>query len=312
MNQPSSATIMKPQADAFDGQATVTGGAMVYKGQKHHAYTHTTYPPEGGIYVHYHQLPYPKKGFPYPEAVHMNDVLKRVTMTMVKSIATKDMLIPFITMALMPWKKKMRIVNKFLENYNRIGDWLLVGHYLKPERCTNFVRSLRVSLDWFLDEFEIDETVKSNFIRIFCMIIEYDDAYRYRLEDILTETTKEKLLDNPKAEIRRLKNIYIAREKTQAMDGFVTIFNLFEKALLHPKVRRAFRYSIEFLRDEEFKMMQLDNADRYHVLLRNEYDYLGRTYEDRAQILIDFHENRKLPYPTLIEVESYDENKNNG
>ena len=47
---------------------------------------------------------------------------------------------------------------------------------------------------------------------IFGEIFEYDNAYRFRVQDLFTESSKELLTKNPIKEIRRLLKIYMSRE----------------------------------------------------------------------------------------------------
>jgi hypothetical protein len=311
--QETDAHVIMPDKSVFDDKRHVIESVLIQQGMKYHIYLRTEYPEDGGIYVYYKGLPYPKKGFPYPEAVWANDVIKRITLTIFKSVVMKETIPAMLVVAILPWKIKIKIVENFLHNYARISDWLFHQHFLKLNRYSNACRILHIATDTFL--FELGITGKkqlhgdylSKYIALtVATIIEYDDAYRYRFEDIITETTREKLIANPFTEVRRLLDIFEKRETYDNVKGHIRMMRIaISLALLHPRVRKAFKYTLKQLTDEQFNKMKLDNADRYHVLLRGDYNFTGLDFGQRCKIYEEFHKSKNIPFPPEVEVASY-------
>jgi len=149
MNKTQDAQVLKPLESAFEG-SHVIGNQILGQGQKFHMFERVEYPPEGGIYVYYRGLPYPKKGFPYPEAIWMNDVLKKNLRLVLDTFGQKGMVLAGIGFILTPWKIKMRVAEKFIQGFASISQWLMSSHYLKEERHSPAAREVRVFVRVFL------------------------------------------------------------------------------------------------------------------------------------------------------------------
>ena len=199
-----------------------------------------------GIKLFMRGVPYARKGFPTPEAVFATNVAKRAFMMM------------FNPLMLIGWKK-----NK--ERFERCASWSMSRFYLKPQNLCPTAREL-IKLPF-------GETAK-----IMAHIFEYDDAYRYRLQDVMSELNKENLFKNPRKELSRLVDLLIVRDTAQNMrDKFKTV-KLFLWLLV--PFKRKFLKSIK---DLDLDKMKFDEDDRYWVLLRNdEYLFFGENKEQRG------------------------------
>lgn len=289
MKQATDAQVLRPRPDAFEAKHAIEQ-SILSTGQRYHMFDHVEYPPEGGIYVYYKGMPFPKKGFPFPEAVWQNDIMKRIVMTMIKSFASKSMILPIMSFAILPWKVKVRALERILNNLFRVTDWLTRDSYLKEERYSNPARALRIAVRAFLLDLGITEGTSKEIALLVANVIEYDDAYRYRIQDIMTETSKIGLTEWPLREVRGLMKIFLKREKApNAATNIKALGLLATIGLMHPRVRRAFRSAIRAIDIHTFAWLQLDDADRYQVLFRGDYDYLGRSMQERRKIWIDCH-----------------------
>ncbi len=248
------------------------------------------YPPEGGIYVYYKGMPFPKKGYPTPEASWMNDVVKRVSVFLLRSIGNKDMLLPAIAFSVLPWKLKLRTIDRMIYNFNRVALWMFQSIFLKDEYYSNPCKSMRKVVSSFVRSLGIEERTSIEIGKVISTMFEYDDSYRYRFEDVMSETSREALIASPLKEFRRLGKIFRSREKFADMfsklNGLIAIGSV---ALLHPKVRRAWREAWGSINFGEFKMMQLDDADKYHTLIRGDYDFQGKSLTSRMRRLAMIH-----------------------
>lgn len=317
------AGILKPPQEVLAGRHIIED-SIVTAGQRYFIYDRTEYPPEGGIFTYYKGQPFPVKGFPFPEAAYANDNVKRITRFLITLFSGKEMILPILMFAILPWKFKFRKIERMVDEYLRIAIWLQNESYLKPERYSapakeiggfvyEFILSLGMdkSLHYLITEgrqsgMKRDRpegadptwvTMKDNLQSIVpalaktvATIFEYDDAYRYRVEDIASETNKAALVKNPRTEILRLLKIFVEREKTHATIMIERAVKLLSFLLLHPKIKRAF---VEAVMTVDFKRLGLDNADRYHVLPRVDYDFTGRSSEDRKRIYLEFHMESK-------------------
>ena len=99
-------------------------------------------------------------------------------------------------------------------------------------------------------------------------VLEYDQAYRFRLQDLFTATTKEKL-KNP-LEILRLRKLHKQRDKGNHVHRKLNLFfiALFFYAML-PRWRKA-------IAQADFSRLQFDEGDLYWAAQKTDYDYRGK------------------------------------
>lgn len=151
----------------------------------------------------------------------------------------------------------------------------------------------------FLTEYGIDRDVAESFAEVFATLIEYDNAYRYRIEDLTSETYKEKLLRSPIKEVQRLVLIHKDREPSHGgmtQEKVAVLGKLLSYVLLIPSIRRAFKKA---LLASDFARFQLDDADRYHTLLWSDYNFTGKSIDERIEIYKEIHKDglpRRITY----------------
>ena len=227
-------------------------------------------------------LPYPEKGFVTPEAIGATNIAKKGIMTFIRFL-------PF------PTRKS---VERWIHSYADFADQVLSPYYLQDIRYTPIAQELKKFIETFLKILKIDsENSAKRFAKAFATLIEYDSAYRYRIEDILSETTKDKLLDNPRKEVLRLFEIFKTREpRKHLIKKFGLFVSPLSLVLWIPFVKKAFK---EAVRNVDVKKMQLDEADRYYILRFDRYKFLGRTVEDRLEEYVKIHNGNP---PTSVEL----------
>ncbi len=283
------AYVSKPPQHLFAGDHVIDSSHLG-NGTVFNIAERVDYPPEGGIYVYYKGMPFPKKGFPTPEASWMNDIVKRVSVFLLRSIGSKDMLLPAMAFAVLPWKMKLRTIDKVIYNFNRVALWMLQSIFMKDEYYSNPCKPMKKVITSFVQALGIEEKTSADIGKVIATMFEYDDSYRYRFEDVMSETSREALIASPLKEFRRLGKIFRDREKFADMfsklDGMIAIGSV---ALLHPKVRQAWKQAWGSINDEAFAMMQLDDADKYHTLIRGDYDFQGKSLTSRMRRLAMIH-----------------------
>lgn len=251
-----------------------------------------------GIKVYYKDIPFPRKGFPTPEAVSAVNVIKRLFIESVKTFSMKQFIFSWfiscftyttdvtITNRKRRIAKRMWTIEKMLSSFNRIAYGVISQYIIKPHLMTPCPAELQGIIYSMLTRLGISKDVAKIFASTFGTLIEYDSAYRYRIEDIFSETTKEKLSTNPYKEFKRLMLIYSERELDPTVKAKVKrLTKLITIPLLIPKVKLSIQKALEHC---EFERLQLDEIDKYWCFMRHDYNYCGLSKEERMK-------NKELP-----------------
>lgn len=274
-------SIPRPEAQAFRNKG-VGGSGLVNSLQGHAAIPlidRIEYPEEGGILIYHVGSLHPVKGFPFPEAVIACNSAKRFFITHLK-LFTGNWLAAI---------SMLRIKNfeHWLEAFNFLGSSMIEPYLLEEKRYTPLCQELHKFIRTFLMGIGVGEGTAIVFSEYFSTLIEYDDAYRYILEDIFGITSREDLLENPVRELKLMFTVWRQREGRPKMHRyFGMIFKILYWVLKVPRIKRAFRAALEAV---EFERMQMDEADRYHTLRVDTYNFGGRDYESRRNEYIDMH-----------------------
>lgn len=221
-----------------------------------------------GINIYIQGALYPKKGFPTPEAIWACNFVKRL-------------IIKFPLMLLS------------LKGFNEVAMKVINPCLLKEEYQMAITKEIYGFIFLFLKKIGYSSPTANDFAMIFSHLIEYDNAYRYRLEDIMSETTKERMIKRPIGELKRLLRIEKKRDVKGVSCKFKRMINLLCLALCLPNVRRAYRFALKD-KDSDFACFQYDEADRYWVCQRTDYLFMGLSYEERQK--------KYTQYPQEVEV----------
>lgn len=239
-----------------------------------------TYPESGGQYVWHIGREYPRKGHVYPDALHDCYYPKRILVNFMSVLASKDMIPFFLVFGLLPKKWKGKILDRFIDGYLSIAHDILKDHFLHPQFNTDICRELGQPIMTFLVELGVEQMRAAKMSLVFITMLEYDMAYRLRIEDLLTETTKEKLLADPVGEVRKL--IKILAERDQGRPHLIEKFDRFARILKYGffVIRKPFRKA---LGPVDFAKLQLDDIDMYQVRHWKGYNWFGMTLEERIE-----------------------------
>lgn len=262
------------------------------------------YPAEGGIVVHklggdlieengkamlINPVPllYPEKGFPSPERVLANNYVKAYLMGWVLVFGSPLAPIVFAGFALLPWKHKMAFVHRWLNEFKRFASMIQEAHFFANEKHYSLpCQEIKVLIEEFLLALgfgQISYGVALNLAHL----LEYDQAYRYWVEDIAYVVTKEQLLNNPRKGVATMVAAFADRHpKPHIVHKFISIGRILSIVLFVPRIRQAFRTALE---KTKWERIQLDEADRYHVLRFNNYKFMGIPAELRAATFAALH-----------------------
>lgn len=258
---------------------------------------------DGEMLSHFEGYPHlPRKGFIYAEAVEANNKVKKEFLLRLLPFACKAMILPAIGFLLNSRKKKLEFIDNYLQNFIRAADSIYLSYerpaYLKKEYYCNFSKAVWDFTTTFLKELGLSDKCNDPLCelplndcpkslvhrvgKVVATLFEYDDAYKIRPMDILTETDKETLLKDPRGESNRLLLIFKHREPSlgpyEVGDKIITLGRLLSYSLLIPKLKKAFKKAIE---NVNFNWLQLDESEYFWNLNRTDYHMQGRTFKDR-------------------------------
>lgn len=215
-----------------------------------------------GVHTYYKDVPYPIKSTVLPHIMASLNQVKVVIMETLKALKN-----PFILTGFIITREKR------IESFNRIFDKFFGGHAIKYEYLCECAKAV----EDFIYAITGNRELASNIAQI----PQYDDAYRYRAQDLFTELDVEAFRDNPRKELKRLALILKTREK----EGDVVfrkaeyVLFLLGLLLLIPKIRNLAKEHIYILKYGEF-----DDDDRYWVsIIENGYNYFGQVQEERGK-----------------------------
>ncbi len=221
----------------------------------------------------------PRKGFPTPDAIWAINQIKVVVTEAMKLTFTA----PMIT-GLLLTRNKLKFIEKVIRSFNFVGNRVMRSYLYKEIFLTRAAYSFNNVVMVFMTSLGIKQEYASDFAYLFAHIVEYDDAYRFRLQDIVSGTTVEALKNNPRKELRRLADIFKAREHNDeyVIPKFERLIKVLLLLLIVPKVKKAFIASLIYIDGIKY-----DESDRYWVSVRGDYDFFGETYEERFAKLIN-------------------------
>lgn len=233
-----------------------------------------------GIFLYLKGAEYPQKGLTSAEAMWAVNMVKRNFIEAVKTFSMKTFLPAWLLFLFYRKKTKVAVLEKLLGSFNRqswgiISPFVLKSDYLTP--CAQEILWFSYS---FLMNMGISADNADRFAVTIAHAVEYDNAYRYRIEDIFSETTKVKLMEDPKGEIKRLLKIMAERDSANVHAKFRMV--VLGMAFMMLFFKKAFLTAINEI---DVRKLALDEADRYWVCLRKDYKFLGKSYEERQEML---------------------------
>jgi hypothetical protein len=222
------------------------------------------FPKEGGIFTYFEGIDLPVKGYADGETVERVDEAKKMAMTMLWGLFRMS-------------KIKFLLLLIFKRQIEELGESLIISfweyiHKYRPKenRYCKTVREILLlfeTTDYDVENKVLWHRIKDNI----CMVLEYDDAYRYRFQDIVEELNKEDFAKNPIKEMKRLFNIIAEREDSDVMRNKWKMISSYVFLLrLKPFF---FKKLVEIVSLMELKEVKMDEADRYHAKLKVSYDF---------------------------------------
>jgi hypothetical protein len=228
--------------------------------------TRIEFPQEGGCLTYYEGIEYPSKGFPYAETVETVDRVKKMYMLvgrrMMKMLSKNKL--KTIVLLLFLRKEFFDIISGYLESLN--GSLRLVRQ--KPQMYCICVRELYRVFGLLAEKYKDKQTQISDIRDTLCMILEYDDAYRYRFQNEISNLNKENVGKDLVKELNRLLDRGIEAE-IEIKSGVETRYALIKKTLILLKFKKDIRNMLrDFILDLDIDKLKLDKADKFHANIK--------------------------------------------
>lgn len=250
------------------------------------------FPKEGGVLCYYSQHQYPTKGFFYHETVDKLDIVKKIFtiwFSQFDNLMRKHKLQTLL--GFLFFKRQLYAIVQELFNY---AFWVLAPERLKPDKYCQFVREVYRTFN----KINPDNNAEIEKLRdIICVFLEFDDAYRYRLQDAVSILKIKKENNKPiPMPLDNFSNIpfftfFPVKVKTDtdfAMEKFWQVLERLEEREKydHMKMRwrvikRLFKLLrfypniqnklAEFLYELNIEECKLSKEDKYHSMFKESY-----------------------------------------
>lgn len=184
-------------------------------------------------------------------------------------------------------------MTSFIDSYDRTVSDLLDNFLIDERTFAPVAEELRKFLYNFLLGCGINPVSSWRFSEKLASLIQNDNAYYLRIEDIMSETNKSLLMENPAEEIKRLAQIFLKRDKAFLEEKFSRVISLISFVLKVSKFKKSFLSALD---QSDFKNFQWDKSDKYHTLLWDDYDFRGKPIEERQEEYKAFHAEHP-PFP---------------
>lgn len=241
--------------------------------------TKVEFPEGGGVLTYMEDMDLPYQGYPHYEFVDKIDIVKKTSRAFISGLYHRLKNKKFLLITLIPslWFFK-DLFRSSVYVYYRMVDRFKI----KTDRYCIAMRELHRAMTVAKGE----ETLRLQLRDLVCMILEMDNAYRFRFQDIVSELSKESLRKNPIKELTRLLSLMQTREHRQDVNDtwtllkYVVSFYLrFDKGLREIIVNSLLEADLD-------KLKLIDN-DKCYCAPRRDYTFgfqINPTESDRKLI----------------------------
>ena len=235
------------------------------------ALTKVEFPKEGGIqsWMEGHDKPY--LGFPYLDFVNAIDGIKKLTKYFFQRL--------HYIIRNAPAEEKENIKKDFWFQQQLIAALIysiyrvVERHLIKPELYSRAVREVHRTLTE-MGPLAIIERGENRILQvrdILCMYLEFDNAYRFRFQDMMEELNKEEAEKDPAKEIKRLYDISVSREVHEEVREKQAQYGEFFQYLF--SLPRGKELASEFFKRLSLEEVRLSDIDRHWCQPRSDFHF---------------------------------------
>jgi hypothetical protein len=243
---------------------------------------------------------YPEEGQPYPDMMVNLNTVKKNAKSYWNILSSKYIQIGCIGFIFIPFKWKIRAIEHVLTEFVETNEYILFSDFLEQDYyCPPAYETMHLVAN-FLSNLGINRLLSERFGEICGMFLQGDNAYRYRALDMFGETDLARLLARPAEEICRIARLAYERDADKGTgEKFTKIARLLRLALLHPKIKRAFKKALS---DSEITNLQPSDGDKEQFYnLDGRYNFEGKTIEERSKLFLKTHDG----LPPMWEIEGF-------
>jgi len=217
-----------------------------------------------GLYTYFAGAKYPINGIPLEPAVYAVCVIKKMVINSLRFVKK----FPYIAILFLISPIKKFLWTMFLS----IANISLYPYLLEPNRYCPSGRELYRAGMKVLPQ-------NQNLVELLCMMWEFDDAYRYRGQDILCLYQRENKL---KQELKKMVKAYKQRELEPAVKNKIKYLLTAIKIMsLFPKIKRKVKAVLDEI---DVQKIGLDLYDKYYAYQFMGYDFDGLSREERMKM----------------------------
>ena len=225
------------------------------------------FPPEGGVMSYQEGTEHPYRGYPYFEVVEKIDLIKKVARASLSGLYHALKKRKWFLFTLLPsiWVFKHLLTAGVYTLY-RIIERTRIKSHLYCQALRELHRVFSIPRKENNGEIEFRLMVRD----LVCMVLEFDNAYRFRAQDIIAEIDKKSLKDGVIKELNRVFTIAQQREKTQEIRDTWKLAKLFVSLYLRfdGNLKKLVCDVLGELSIEKFK---LTTEDKIFCVKRNDY-----------------------------------------
>lgn len=245
----------------------------VAQGQPTNRLLKVEFPPIGGVLTYMEGFPEPFQGFPFHDLVEKMDVVKKLTK------GFKSGFHHLIWKYHKGWTRLPMILLTFpfIRLYIKAeiySCWRYIERYkVKPTIYCTALREVHRAFSQPIDDNERHKTrVLREMMRdLFCMHLEFDNAYRFRFQDGIVELNKDNLKKNPIKEMLRIFNVVSDREVHQEVKDSWTLTKTMVEYLRYSREIKPI--IISFLMNLDVEKCKLDKRDTPYCVTRVDYKF---------------------------------------
>lgn len=240
-----------------------------------------------GINVWYKGVPYPRRVY-YDENRDLNFTLR--VLEALGTVKKYLFALVYLKGVVIPRTLKIKKYEVFLIHLYKQFEWTLGDFYIKDEEYSVPVWEIGKLVENFLINLGLIGWLAKGYTRIIMMFLEFDCAYRYRAQDLLSLVEQ---ID--RSNLEYILKVYNQREGHYFEDGARSRINqpikLLRLLLLLPKFSRALKKAQEGV---DFGKIRFDKNDRFHFSFWQGYDFESKTFEERFKPYEDLY--KTIPF----------------
>lgn len=276
-------------------------------GQASYIPTHAEYIKGVGNFVYYKgdNIP-PSRTVAVPQQMAAIDSVKRFFIQVIGFFYSKEARFMFISLGfvfLFSKKRRVNLLNSLCERFQRISHVTLVAFYMQDDYYSAPVKEVRKFAETILTRLGVTKENAYQTSEIIGCMFEYDNAYRWRLQDMLTECNPLTLYRDFPGETKRILALEAEREEIGPNPD---VPDKFKKAVAFltilwkiPWCRRIIREAISGIYWEN---IILNHMDIYHSYLYASYNVQGKKWNERIDELKKIHGDDEKNWPPRIIV----------